>query len=262
MLREFFESEGIFCYGELPLSAVKVWDRGKMDRMEREIGAVESVVIFLIPYYTGQVTTNLSVYAQPRDYHLYLKELSLRFGEYLKKKDPEIRFRGFADSSPIAERGAALAAGLGVLGKNGLILNPRYGSFCFLGEFFLTKAISPMFPREIKTCNGCGACERACPTGAIRDPQRKKCLSFLSQKKHRTEEEEILVKEAFCKWGCDLCQNVCPVNRSAEDTPIPFFREDLVKELTAEAVEAPKEEFSKRAFSWRGRELLRRNLKK
>lgn len=262
MIGRFLENEGIFFYRELPVEELLIWDERKFQRMEEKIGKVKSAVIFLIPYFAGQKTTTLSVYAQPKDYHLYLKELSQRLEFFLKEIGAPFRFCGFTDSSPIAERDAALRAGLGVLGKNGLVMNHRYGSYFFIGEFFLSQAISPERGVEVKSCMGCSACERACPTGAVLDPQRKKCLSFISQKKQLTDEERELLESATCKWGCDLCQSVCPMNRGAEETPIPFFREDHVTELTPEVIESPKEDFLQLAFSWRGREILRRNIKK
>lgn len=260
MLKDFFDAEQIFCYRELPVSALSLWDEKKFQRMEESIGKVVSAVIFLIPYFAGQRTTNLSVYAQPRDYHLYLKELSARFADYLETRAPHIRFCGFTDSSPIREREAALAAGLGVQGKNGVVLNERYGSWFFIGEFFLTESIFPQEPVAAEACMGCGACLKACPTGAVTDPQRTRCLSLITQKKELTPEEEALLSAATCKWGCDLCQLSCPYNEGAQETPIPFFREGHVRELTEEAALAPKGEFLTRAYSWRGRRVLLRNI--
>ena len=62
-------------------------------------------------------------------------------------------------------------------------------------------------------------------------------------------------------WGCDLCQSSCPHNKSALQTPIEFFRRDRIQHLTSEAVEKmSKEEFKSRAFAWRGKRTLLRNL--
>ena len=263
MLRTFFEQEKIEYYTPLSPDDITLWDREKYARTEAQIGKIRSVVVFLIPYNAGQKTTNLSVYAQVKDYHLYLRELSDRLESFLEEKKISAAFRGFADSSPLAERETALAAGLGVMGENGLLIHPKYGSFFFIGAFFFTEELLPNeAPCETKKCLSCGACKKACPTGAIDDPKRERCLSLVSQKKNRTPEEELLLGRADCKWGCDLCQNVCPMNQNAALTPIPFFQKDHITELTPESAELPKKEFLSRAFSWRGRELIRRNLKK
>ena len=262
MLKPFFERENIEYFVPLSPEDVTLWNREKYERMEEEIGTIRSVVVFLIPYHAGQKTTNLSVYAQVRDYHLYLRQLSERFGEYLREKGFSTAFRGFADSSPLAERETALAAGLGVMGENGLLIHPKYGSYFFIGAFFLTECLMPNQKKQTAgKCLSCGACKKACPTGAVLDPKRERCLSRISQKKHRSPEEDALLAQTECKWGCDLCQNICPMNREAERTPIPFFQTDHIARLTAETAELPKEEFLTRAFSWRGRELLRKNLK-
>jgi epoxyqueuosine reductase len=262
MLREFFEREGISCFEELEMDSFYPLTHPRWQRIGEELGEIASVVVFLIPYYSGQKTGNISVYAQPRDYHWYMKELTQRFREECARLDPALRAVGAADTSPLDERDAALKAGLGVLGDHGLVIHPHFGSFCFIGAFFLNRAISPKAAGPYSYCSHCGACVAACPTGAIGDPDRRLCLSLLTQKKNRTEEEDRLVRESACKWGCDLCQNVCPMNRDLPTTPISFFREDLVRELDEEALSAPKEEFSRRAYAWRGRELLRKNLEK
>lgn len=260
--REFFMAEKIEFFREIPASLLRRVNETKWQRLCEKTGKVATCILFLIPYHAGKKTTNLSVYAMPRDYHAYMKRLSERFEAFCRTRFPSLAVQGFADSSPIDERDAALQAGLGVMGKNGLVLNEKYGSYFFIGEFFLSEAISPSPAQEKKNCVGCGKCLKSCPTGAITDPERKKCLSLLTQKKNRTEEEELLVEKAACKWGCDLCQTACPMNEKAVLTPIEFFRTDLIEELTEKEIELPKPEFSQRAFSWRGREILRKNLKK
>ena len=82
MLQEFFEKEKIEYFAEISIDDATVWDREKLEKIKEKLGRIESVVLFLIPYFAGQKTTNLSVYAQGRDYHLYVKELSCRFEEF------------------------------------------------------------------------------------------------------------------------------------------------------------------------------------
>lgn len=260
MLKVFFEREQIFAFRELEAKELNVIDERRYERIQKEIGAIQSVAVFLIPYSVGQKTTNLSVYAQVRDYHLYARELSERLQLFLAQKGYEGKCRVCADTSPFAERDAALKAGLGVLGKNGLMIHPQYGSYCFIGEALLTEAIRPEPARDIQSCQGCGACLRACPTGAVELADRSRCLSEITQKKHLTEEEWELLSQAECKWGCDICQSVCPENKNAIPTPIPFFQKDLIDRLDQEILSLSEREWNERAFSWRGRAVLKRNL--
>ena len=96
------------------------------------------------------------------------------------------------------------------------------------------------------------------------DPRPKsECLSAITQKKGElSEHERHLMLENNTVWGCDICQNVCPYTKNAEYTKIPFFEKEIITTLTQELVEGMSdEEFSSRAFSWRGRGVLIRNLK-
>ena len=62
-------------------------------------------------------------------------------------------------------------------------------------------------------------------------------------------------------WGCDLCQSSCPHNNEPKITPLAFFREDRITRLTRERLNAmSKAEFNDRAFAWRGRKTVERNL--
>ena len=93
------------------------------------------------------------------------------------------------------------------------------------------------------------------------------CLSAVTQKKgDLSEDEKAYIKKYGSAWGCDICQLVCPLVKKAIDggaeTPIEFFRENRIKNLTPEALsEMTDEEFKKRAFSWRGRATVERNLR-
>ena len=92
------------------------------------------------------------------------------------------------------------------------------------------------------------------------------CLSAVTQKKGAlTAQEEKYLKTYGYAWGCDICQLACPMTRKAvaagAQTPIAFFHEERIPVLTAERLSRMDEaEFRRRAFSWRGREPLLRNL--
>ncbi len=266
-LTAVFKKEHIEKWAVLPLSECEV----TLPRLlEREEGfSPKSVILFLIPYFGG-FPKNLSAYAAAEDYHLFVSELYERLSPALTALYPDFRFRMYADHSPIDERLAAVRAGLGVFGKNGLLLTEAFSSFQFIGEI-LTDAPTELlggyslFP--IRGCEGCGRCLAACPTGVLRG-EGTDCLSAITQRKGElTEAETALMQRHNTAWGCDECQRVCPYTQRALAsgsiyTPIPFFRENRMEELTEEALARMDEKtFRRRAFAWRGRKTVERNLR-
>ena len=221
-----------------------------------------SAIIYLIPYFTG-FTKNLSVYAASVDYHAVIKEISDAVIAIIEESG-EYRALGFGDHSPIDERSAALIGGLGVIGDNGLIINEEYGSFVFIGDVITDIPPSELEcdePKPIGRCEGCGSCKAACPSGILRG-EGDKCLSAITQKKGELAEDEIeLMRKYGTVWGCDICSLSCPHNKSPRLTPIPHFYKDRIDFLTREILDSMSDEkFKKRAFSWRGRAVLERNL--
>ena len=224
-----------------------------------------TAVMMAVPYYTtvcDDPARNISVYAVSRDYHLFFARLFDDILPVLRQEFPTCRFAGFADHSPIAEAEAAVAAGLGMFGKNHLFLTKEYSSFVFLGEI-VTDAVLPAEKAPVTVCVDCGACRAACPVGL----DVSNCLSALTQKKGALDEAEKAALRAHgLAWGCDRCQEECAVTKAARKagtlyTDIPFFKENAVAHLTAAAVRAMSdEEFSARAYAWRGREAILRNL--
>ncbi len=254
----------------IPLSSCRVVRPYLLERAG--IGEGGTALLLAIPYLMHEDAAakgrNLSLYAVPRDYHGYVRELEASLLPKLQEAYPGHRFALFADHSPIEEVPAAARAGLGVVGENGLLITPAYGSFVFLAEVItdadyasVTGAPAPDFPAVPPRCEGCGACTAACPreAGGV-------CLSALTQKKGvLSPDEEAILREHPLVWGCDTCQLVCPHNRAALegkcDTPIPYFREGRLAAVTAESVVAMTDDtFATRAFSWRGRGVILRNL--
>lgn len=253
-LKVFFEKYGVTEVGAvsfescLPLLTCRA--------AERLPEAAKTVLVCLFPYYVGEENPrNISRYAMVPDYHLVAGGILRQIcGELTESYSHS--FEAFVDNSPIREVDTAARAGLGVVGRNGLLLHPVYGSYCFIGEIVTDM---PMVTREQqkKDCLQCGLCEQACPTDCIAG-NGAVCLSAVTQQKGvLTHEEERLVAEGGLLWGCDRCQEVCPMNRSVPGTPIASFRADLTPFLQRQDLTAS---VKKRAYGFRGVQPLLRNF--
>ncbi len=260
-MKDFFEKEKIEYYKVLPYSLCR---EISPNIISREQFSPMSVILFLIPYYGGE-TVNISRYSASRDYHLYIKELGSRLVGELLRRYPENKFKIYGDHSPIDERHAALVSGLGILGDNGLLINEKYGSYVFVADIITdippNKLGALAVPASVRTCCHCGICKKMCPTGILR-AKGDACLSAITQKKGELSDAEAdMMRKYNTAWGCDECQVHCPCNRRPEITPIEFFKESRIEELTAEVLSSmTKKEFSERAFAWRGRKTAERNI--
>lgn len=260
-LSEILQKNHIDCFGILPLSACKIT---KPYLLEREEIAKGSVILLAVPYFTracDDPTRNISAYAVGKNYHAFFDALYADVLPKFRDAFPQNRFAGFSDHSPISEIEAAARAGLGVIGKNGLLLTERYSSYVFLGEI-ITDANLPSTLHEIALCEDCGLCRSVCPM-----QECGTCLSALTQKKGKLTPSEIGSLQKFgSAWGCDLCQEVCPHTLKAKQnetiyTPIPYFQEQNIPHLSLSVLDGMDDAFfEERAYSWRKRETIRRNL--
>lgn len=216
-----------------------------------------TVVVFAVPYYVGGEKRNISEYAVARDYHIYFSELFESMRASFSLAYPENHIGCYADSSPFNEREYAERAGIGKRGLNHLIINPEYGSYVFIGTVVcdIDFRIECKTPDNPRVCTNCGACTSACPS-----PET--CLSAITQRKGSlTDEEKNVMKKVGTAWGCDVCQQVCPANSGIPKTDIDFFRQNRIPYLTKDIlVNISEDEFSQRAFAWKGRECITRNV--
>jgi len=170
----------------------------------------------------------IAAYAHGKDYHLTI------FRELAKQVDG----RPFVDSFPIAERELAAMAGLGFIGKNTMLINPKFGSAFFIGGILLNKKDLPK-PQtlNLKPCSNCRRCIDACPNKALTEDgflDARKCASYLTieHKGEFSEEQKEWAKHSI--FGCDICQRVCPYNARhlAETEPYFAFEESELKKRT------------------------------
>jgi len=260
-LADIIRKHGIKLTAGIPYSACKLTRPYIADRFGFEPA---SVYVGLIPYLTKEYyyapRKTVSAYASGYDYHRFIDICGNQIVAEAKERFPEASFAVCGDRSPIDERAAAAAAGLGVIGQNGLLITRSYSSYVFIFEIF-TDLPADTEPQVPESCIGCGKCRDACP--ALRE--NCDCLSSLTQKKGElTAREREIIRSNGYIWGCDVCQEVCPytelaVKNGTVFTDIPFFLENVNPAPTRTDLDDDAE-FQRRAYSWRGKPVVLRNL--
>ena len=171
-----------------------------------------------------ELARSIARYARGRDYHngvrKKLRKLA-RLVRTLGTEESPAQARPMCDDAPVLERAWAARAGLGFVGKNGLLIVPGVGSLVLLGEVVTTLALEPDPPIP-ERCGGCTRCLDACPTQAfvrpfVLDPRR--CVAYLTIE-HRGA-IDVTLREGVGEhlFGCDDCQTVCPFNARSLATP-------------------------------------------
>jgi epoxyqueuosine reductase len=164
-------------------------------------------------------------YAQGRDYHKVVRTRLARLAERIAAAVGPCGARVFSDSAPVLEVEFARKAGLGWRGKHTLLISREAGSFFFLGEIFIDRALPPDEPTP-DHCGSCTRCLSACPTGAIVAPWRldaRRCISYLTIELKGSIPESLRPLIGNRVYGCDDCQLVCPWNSFARPTQEPDF---------------------------------------
>lgn len=170
--------------------------------------------------YGGRIAS----YAHSEDYHTSLKEMFRQVAERLGITDRK-SMKICVDSVPLAEKSLAVRAGIGWIGRNSLVVNPRFGSFMVFGELILTEECDHYStPYESDGCVGCGRCLLRCPTGAISPNRTLRTALCIS---NRTIEQGPSSEEFDTHgwyFGCEECQSCCPHNATSPLHTNPRFR--------------------------------------
>ncbi|TDX59316.1 tRNA epoxyqueuosine(34) reductase QueG [Orenia marismortui] len=210
---------------------------------------------------------SLSRFAWGQDYHHVLGNRLDELVKFIKSKKQEVEVFKFVDTGPTVDRALARRAGIGWQGKNCSIINPKYGSWIFLGGIITDLDLEYDSAIENK-CGDCRRCIDACPTGALVDAytlDSRKCLGYITLSKGYLDEEQRK-KMGNRLWGCDSCQSVCPHNQRAKVGEHQEFRPqnldaypELVPLLTLTNKEY-KEKFMITPMNWRGKRPIQRNV--
>jgi epoxyqueuosine reductase len=168
----------------------------------------------------GAVLGGIARYARGRDYHRFLRRRLRRLASFIRSLDPDesgaprTQARVLCDEEPILERAWAARAGLGFVGKNGLLIVPGVGSMVLLGEVVTTLELEPGTPMR-ERCGSCTRCLDACPTRAFVAPfvlDARRCVSYLSIEQKTPIDPALRPGMRDHLFGCDDCQTVCPFN--------------------------------------------------
>ncbi len=159
-------------------------------------------------------------YAQYEDYHLFMKKRLRKLSEFISSTTGrDHKFKICVDSVPLTERTLAARAGLGFIGKNHMLINPKLGPQIFLGEIITTLKL-PTDKLITNNCSNCDKCISACPTGALMPDDRfdaNKCINYLTIEYKGRIPSGLAEKIADRLFGCDDCVLVCPYQ---EDAPV------------------------------------------
>ncbi len=160
----------------------------------------------------------VSRYALGRDYHKMMRQRLQKLAQKIQTEIGPFGYRAFVDSAPVQEKALAQKAGLGWTGKHSNVVNPRAGSWFFLGELFTDLPLPLSAPAD-NHCGHCQACIDVCPTHAIVAPytvDARLCISYLTIEHAGAIPVELRAPMGNRIYGCDDCQLICPWNRFAQ----------------------------------------------
>jgi epoxyqueuosine reductase len=211
------------------MSYMERWFDKRLDPRLLVPGA-KTVISFLLNYYPEQKQVEgvpkISKYAYGNDYHTVIKDKLKQLMHFISENIGEVNGRAFVDSAPVLDRAWAKKSGLGWIGKNGNLINPRAGSFYFIAELIVDLEIDP--DQSIKDfCGTCTRCMDACPTEAIVAPHvvdGSKCISYFTIELRDALPTAYQSKMDDWVFGCDVCQDVCPWNRFSSPSSEKEFK--------------------------------------
>lgn len=233
-------------------------------------GATTAIVVGL--NYGGRAPNGpVARYARGDDYHEVMTSRLDQLHAWLEQElGRPVSGKSYVDTGPILERDLARRAGLGWFGKNTNLVNPRIGSFFFIGALLLDLELVPDTPFEADRCGSCTRCLDACPTDAFVGPRvldATRCISYLTIEAKGSVPAELREQVGDLLYGCDICQSVCPWNiRFAEESREPAFapREAVARNdalgLARELLAMDEEQFRSRFRSSPMKRAKRRGL--
>jgi epoxyqueuosine reductase len=204
-------------------------ERGAEKRcdLQQVLPGARSVIVVALNYWQGDdpapcdaatlgaAKGKVARYAWGGDYHdLMLRKLD-QLGAFLNELGGTQKC--YVDTGPILERDHAAEAGTGWHGKSTMLIDPKLGTWFFLGEILTTLDLPADAP-QVARCGSCTRCITACPTGAITEAHRldaRRCISYLTIELKGSIPLELRPLIGDRIYGCDDCLAACPWNRFA-----------------------------------------------
>jgi epoxyqueuosine reductase len=197
-------------------------ERGAEKRCDPQqvLPGARSIVVVALNYWKGpepsaRSTGRIARYAWGDDYHEPMLEKLEQLSGFLSELGGTQKC--YVDTGPILERDHAAEAGIGWHGKSTMLIDPKLGTWFFLGEILTTLDLPADAPQEPR-CGTCQRCITACPTGAITAPHRldaRRCISYLTIELKGSIPLELRTLVGDRIYGCDDCLEACPWNRFA-----------------------------------------------
>jgi epoxyqueuosine reductase len=201
------------------------WMRRRLDERldpRRVLTNAQTVIALGIPYRRpASERSRVASYARGRDYHYAHRDRMRLLRRLLMEIDPGIETYACVDTGVAMEKVWAERAGLGFIGKNGLLISPKFGSWVTLSVMFLDRAVDAYDEPQSNLCGDCTRCLGACPTGAFPEPgvvDARRCIAYQSIENRAAVPEPVRKGFVGRVFGCDVCQDVCPFNR--DDIPV------------------------------------------
>ncbi|MEO8348376.1 MAG: tRNA epoxyqueuosine(34) reductase QueG [Acidobacteriota bacterium] len=227
-----------------------------------------SIVCLAAPHRSGRAVASdgslVARYAAGPDYHGTLRERATRVSRAAASRlGGGVTWRVCVDSTPIAERSLAAAAGLGWIGKNGCLIDRELGSFLLLAEIIVDLDLPPDDPVG-ELCGSCVRCLESCPTEAFLAPgllDAGRCLAYWTIEHRGAIPDPVKERMGDRVFGCDVCQDVCPWNGPLDsDAPeTPAAAPPSRSEWLAMGPGAWRRRFGATALNRAGRRGMQRN---
>jgi len=192
-----------------------------------------SAIVVLVPYPAERppsrpdnLAAHIARYAQGDDYHEVVDHILKALESTIERDAPGTWTWRYVDTGPLSDRSLAVEAGLGWIGRNGMLIDPEIGSWHFIGVLLTSLPNDLAIAEVADRCGECTACVTACPTNAIRSDRlvdSNLCVSYLTIE-HRgpLPEEAVALDFASNAFGCDICQEVCPWNENPPESHPAF----------------------------------------